>query len=160
MYRCLNNMVNGKILTILALVLIIIIFVVGCAPTKNRVRYALKDGDPKELKFIDTKGQYECTSDTDCEEGICPDGSTYKKYTCSEARICTVINYVRDPCQSVVQPQLPAIEQNPIPLEQNTRINIIEPFCENFYSSTHVAERSNGEVVANLVTPACFPKYL
>lgn len=44
----------------------------------------------------------ECLQDSDCGEGICPDGSTYKSHVCSDEKKCVEISYFQDPCQSQV----------------------------------------------------------
>jgi len=41
----------------------------------------------------------ECTADSDCRKGTCPDGSTYQAYSCSSNK-CVLINYFQDPCQA------------------------------------------------------------
>jgi len=41
----------------------------------------------------------QCSTDADCKKGICPDGSTYQQYSCSNNK-CITINYFQDPCQA------------------------------------------------------------
>lgn len=41
----------------------------------------------------------ECGTDADCKKGICPDGSTYRQYSCSNNK-CITINYLQDPCHA------------------------------------------------------------
>ncbi len=46
----------------------------------------------------ETRG-IECQQNSDCQKGICEDGTEYEKYSCV-ANKCVLINYVQDPCQS------------------------------------------------------------
>lgn len=40
----------------------------------------------------------ECYEDGHCPAGVCPDNSTYKRYSCLNYK-CTDINYFADPCK-------------------------------------------------------------
>jgi len=42
--------------------------------------------------------------DSDCPLGTCPDGHTYKAYSCSENHQCGTIEYVADPCIPMPKP--------------------------------------------------------
>ena len=83
---------------ILSLLLLLVI-ITGCtselptqpAPPVPVYKPTVQDTDPTPN---------ECNIDSDCEQGICEDGSTYKKYSCSNNE-CITLNYVRDPCDKV-----------------------------------------------------------
>ena len=42
--------------------------------------------------------EIECYQDSDCEQGTCNDGTSYKKYSCTNNE-CVLLRYVKDPCQ-------------------------------------------------------------
>ena len=67
------------------IVLVGILILNGCSQGNEP---PLDNDEPENIPF--NEQQEECIRDADCPAGICPDGTTYNKYTCSENKKCII----------------------------------------------------------------------
>ena len=86
-------------ITIISLLVLTLLLVNACTK-QEQIIPLIREEEPTQEEVTP-----ECIIDDDCDQGICEDGTTYKRYACSSSK-CISISYVRDPCQKII-PQQP-----------------------------------------------------
>lgn len=88
-----------------------------------------------------------CVVDSDCELGVCRDGKTYEKYSCSNNE-CILIAYIQDPCATPEQSECDVVSGDGggtiILEEKGDKVISNTDILPDFHAATSLIASKNG----------------